>query len=196
MSGFPSRLLFSFLHILPIDALHRTIGNPNDAIIQKVVRQCLDSNPLSGFGYGRCPSLLRCTLDNLPSDLTAGMQSGANIASLLPTILAIIGTVDIYVREHGRRLTSVLQAPPPSNSSNSPSSPHPAQSQPASSPSVFPQVSLGSFKRTSPISPLAIRRSLRNANGAFPSQDAPKLSKSPDQSRPCWLTLPSWRWPV
>ncbi|KAF2164690.1 hypothetical protein M409DRAFT_56501 [Zasmidium cellare ATCC 36951] len=79
------------LHGVLANALQRSIGNPTDPKIQNVVHECLNTDPLSGFGYHRCPHLLRCALDNLPSDITAGMQSGANIASLLPTILALIG---------------------------------------------------------------------------------------------------------
>lgn len=81
------------LYTLPVRALHRSIGNPNDPKIQDVADHCLASDPQSGFGVGKCPHLLRCVLDNLPSDLAAGMQSGGNIVSLLPTILAIIGTI-------------------------------------------------------------------------------------------------------
>jgi hypothetical protein len=74
----------------PIHALTRYIGSPSDSQTQAIARTCgaLDQ---SNFNVGRCPSLLRCVLDKLPSDLAAGNSSGSNIASLVPTIAALIG---------------------------------------------------------------------------------------------------------
>jgi hypothetical protein len=72
-------------------ALHRTVGDPDDPIMQGVASECL-ADPRNGFGYGKCPDLMRCVLDTLTSERTTGMQSGSNIASLVPTTLALIGT--------------------------------------------------------------------------------------------------------
>jgi hypothetical protein len=72
-------------------ALHRTIGDPNDASIQSLATECLQTNPQAGFSWGTCPYLVRCVLDGLPSEKSAGMSSGSNIVSLVPTTLALIG---------------------------------------------------------------------------------------------------------
>ena len=58
--------------------------------MKSISAQCDGSNQ-TNFQGAYCAHLLRCVLDNLPSDLSAGMQSGGNVASLIPTILALIG---------------------------------------------------------------------------------------------------------
>lgn len=70
-------------------AMTRYIGDPTDLTTQNVSQQCggFDQNH---FITGRCPSLMRCVLDNIPSDTAAGFQSGGAIAGLVPTILALI----------------------------------------------------------------------------------------------------------
>ena len=77
-----------------VHAVQRYIGLPSDNITQDAVQQCFtqanSTYPMS-FNYGECPALIRCVLTTLPADWTAGMQSGANIASLVPIILAIVG---------------------------------------------------------------------------------------------------------
>lgn len=74
-------------------AIARTVG---DASSQKVAAACFAAatpdEPV-GFESNSCPRLIRCVSDNLPSDISAGMQSGANIASLVPTILALVGEI-------------------------------------------------------------------------------------------------------
>src|SRR4051812_41611896 len=89
----PSLVLSLVLWLsLPVRTLQRTVG---DGRAQDTVQACLSqSNSTSpiGFGYGECGSLTRCVMNNLPADLSAGMQAGANIASLVPTILALVGT--------------------------------------------------------------------------------------------------------
>lgn len=74
-------------------ALERTIGDPNDSSLQSVVSNCLTTTPNSGFTYDKCTFLVRCVLDNVVSEIAAGFQSGSNIASLVPTTLALIGIV-------------------------------------------------------------------------------------------------------
>jgi hypothetical protein len=67
----------------------RTIGDPTDNTTQDVSRDCGGFDQVN-FAAGRCPGLMRCVLDNLPSDTTAGFQSGGTIAGLVPTMLALI----------------------------------------------------------------------------------------------------------
>lgn len=86
----PLVLLTTTLLLGPVQALQRYIGDPSDDITRNISTTCGASNP-TNFAAGKCPALLRCVLDALPSDLTAGFQSGGNIASLVPTILALIG---------------------------------------------------------------------------------------------------------
>jgi len=77
-----------------VQAIQRTIGDPSDTQTQNVLTECLgqssSTDPI-GFGYGACAHLLRCVSDNLAGDISAGMQSGGTIASLIPTILALVG---------------------------------------------------------------------------------------------------------
>ena len=70
-------------------AMTRYIGDPTDHRTQNVSQQCGGFDQ-ANFTAGRCPDLMRCVLDNLPSDITAGFQSGGTIAGLVPTILALI----------------------------------------------------------------------------------------------------------
>jgi hypothetical protein len=70
-------------------AMTRYVGDPTDNTTQSISHQCGGSDQ-NNFHQGRCPALMRCVLDNLPSDLAAGFQSGGAIAGLLPTILALI----------------------------------------------------------------------------------------------------------
>lgn len=67
----------------------RYVGDPSDHTTQNISQTCGGSDQ-TNFSFGRCPSLMRCVLDGLPSDTAAGFQSGATIAGLLPTILALI----------------------------------------------------------------------------------------------------------
>ena len=79
---------------VPVCAIHRVIGSSSDNFTQAVIHDCFsqaNSTAPEGFKFGECARLIRCVLDGLPSDISAGMQSGANIASLVPTILAIVG---------------------------------------------------------------------------------------------------------
>jgi hypothetical protein len=70
-------------------AMTRYIGDPTDGTTQNISQQCGGFDQLN-FKTGRCPRLMRCVLDSLPSDTTAGFQSGGTIAGLVPTILALI----------------------------------------------------------------------------------------------------------
>lgn len=74
----------------PVEAFTRYIGDPNDPKMGAISAQC-NGTMQTNFAGARCGALLRCVLDNTPADLMAGMQSGGSIASLVPTILALIG---------------------------------------------------------------------------------------------------------
>jgi len=71
-------------------AFTRYIGQPTDPNMRAVSDYCHGWNQ-TNFKAGLCPALLRCVLDNVASDISAGMQSGGNIASLVPTITALLG---------------------------------------------------------------------------------------------------------
>ncbi|KAL9117363.1 MAG: hypothetical protein Q9187_006101 [Circinaria calcarea] len=99
MKSLPSLYPYSPFGVLtlfsvPVGAVSRTIGLASDARTQAVVQEC-SSKPNSTFNFGECARLINCVLDGLPSDVAAGMQSGANIASLVPTILAIVGAAPL-----------------------------------------------------------------------------------------------------
>jgi hypothetical protein len=84
----------SLLLSLPVRALKRTIGVSSDIRTQETFRNCIQGSNNTyhvDFEYGGCPNLIACMMNNLPADLTAGMQAGGNIASLVPTILALVG---------------------------------------------------------------------------------------------------------
>jgi hypothetical protein len=85
---FKSLLVLSVLATTS-QAMTRYVGDPTDNTTQRISQQCGGSDQIN-FTAGRCPSLMRCVLDNLPSDSAAGFQSGGAIAGLLPTILALI----------------------------------------------------------------------------------------------------------
>lgn len=80
----------SAIFLQPVQAFQRYISDPTDAVVRDISDAC-GANNQSNFASGNCPSLLRCVLDEIPSDIAAGFQSGGNIASLVPTILALIG---------------------------------------------------------------------------------------------------------
>ncbi|KAL9120449.1 MAG: hypothetical protein Q9187_002996 [Circinaria calcarea] len=75
-------------------AVNRAIGLASDARTQAAVQEC-SFKPNRTFNFGECSGLVKCVLDGLPSDISAGMQSGANIASLVPTILVIVGAAPL-----------------------------------------------------------------------------------------------------
>ena len=70
-------------------AMTRYVGDPTDGSTQNISHYCGGFDQVN-FTTGRCPVLMRCVLDLLPSDTTAGFQSGGTIAGLVPTILALI----------------------------------------------------------------------------------------------------------
>lgn len=84
-----SRLLCLAIFATPSQAMTRYIGDPTDSRTQNISQTCGGFDQVN-FTAGRCPSLMRCVLDALPSDTAAGYQSGGAIAALLPTILALI----------------------------------------------------------------------------------------------------------
>jgi hypothetical protein len=89
--------IFSLLILcsIPVRAVQRMIGVASDTATQETVKKCFSESNSTydvSFGYGRCPNLIACVISNLPADISAGMQAGGNIASLIPTILALVGT--------------------------------------------------------------------------------------------------------
>ena len=87
----PMATLLTTLYRAPVvAAMTRYAGDPNDPRLAAISSQCGGWNQTK-YSAGICPSFLRCVLDNMPSDISAGMQAGGNIASLVPTIAALIG---------------------------------------------------------------------------------------------------------
>ncbi|KAH9845060.1 hypothetical protein Tdes44962_MAKER06919 [Teratosphaeria destructans] len=87
-----SPLTFTLL-LLPssVRAWVRTVGSPTDPRMAAISRTCNGTDPTS-YLSGHCPGLLRCVMSTATADVTAGMSAGSNIASLIPTTLALIGT--------------------------------------------------------------------------------------------------------
>jgi hypothetical protein len=90
----PQNGLFKFLLLLGAlaitsQAMTRYIGDPDDGRTQNISQHCGGFDQMN-FATGRCPALMSCVLDDLPSDTAAGFQSGGAIAALLPTTLALI----------------------------------------------------------------------------------------------------------
>jgi hypothetical protein len=86
---FINRLLLLSALVTTSQAMTRYVGDPGDNVTQAISRYCGGSDQIN-FTAARCPTLMRCVLDNLPSDTAADNQSGNAIAALLPTILALI----------------------------------------------------------------------------------------------------------
>lgn len=55
--------------LIPVQAIHRTVGAPSDHDVQRVASRC-GGQDLSSFEAGRCPLVLNCVLDNLDSATT------------------------------------------------------------------------------------------------------------------------------
>jgi hypothetical protein len=85
-----SLALLTTIFLQPVQAFQRYVGDPTNPIVRNISYTC-GANNQTNFENGLCPALLRCVLDELPSDIAAGFQSGGNIASLVPTILTLIG---------------------------------------------------------------------------------------------------------
>ncbi|KAI4233881.1 MAG: hypothetical protein LQ349_004126 [Xanthoria aureola] len=62
-----------------------------DPHFKKAVAACDGTNPQK-FQFDVCSRLVDCIYDNVTEAFKASMSSGTNIASLLPTILVLIGT--------------------------------------------------------------------------------------------------------
>lgn len=78
----------------PIQAIHRTVGPPYDPYFGAASVKCGGQLPES-YKYGHCALLIRCVLDYVDSDTSAGSQSGANIASLVPTAMSLVGMYNL-----------------------------------------------------------------------------------------------------
>ncbi|KDQ19491.1 hypothetical protein BOTBODRAFT_28066 [Botryobasidium botryosum FD-172 SS1] len=86
-----------FFRIPLVFALHRSIG-ALDPIIKTAVDGCFSGpNPTFnghpiGYGVNRCPALISCIMSGLSPADQAGLSAGTSISSLLPTVLALVGT--------------------------------------------------------------------------------------------------------
>lgn len=81
-------------------AFTRTIGPPGDYRFIRASEACDGSNPKK-FEFGEYSVLIACVYDNLDEAFKASMSSGTNIASLLPTILVLIGKLDFLPGPNG-----------------------------------------------------------------------------------------------
>ncbi|KAL8957178.1 MAG: hypothetical protein Q9193_005484 [Seirophora villosa] len=79
-------------------AFTRTIGPPGDYRFVRASEACDGSNPKK-FEFGECSVLIACIYDNIDEAFKASLSSGTNIASLLPTILVLIGSRPIELVE-------------------------------------------------------------------------------------------------
>lgn len=77
-------------------AIHRSIG-ALDPIIKTAVDACfalpdrLFEGKLVGYGAGKCPNLINCIMGGLQAADQAGLSAGTSIATLCPTVLALVG---------------------------------------------------------------------------------------------------------
>lgn len=85
---------------VPVYAITRSAGEPNDPNMVPASRACGGMNQIM-YTAAYCPALIRCVMDRLPSDITSGMSSGSNIASLIPTIAALIGAPPMELVQMG-----------------------------------------------------------------------------------------------
>lgn len=83
-------VIVSLCSIYPTQALLRTIRPIGDPHFKRAVAACDGANPQK-FQFGVCSRLVDCIYDNVSEAFKASMSSGTNIASLLPTILVLIG---------------------------------------------------------------------------------------------------------
>ena len=87
---FSVRSVLASLFIPPTLGLRRTVGPPNNAHFTSAIKACNGSDPKE-FEFGVCSLLISCIYEKLDEALKASLSSGTNIASLLPTILVLIG---------------------------------------------------------------------------------------------------------
>ncbi len=76
--------------ISPALALTRSLGPPDDYRFKGASNACDGRNP-KNFEFGLCSIAIACTFGHLDEAFKASLASGTNIASLLPTILVLIG---------------------------------------------------------------------------------------------------------
>ena len=76
--------------VSPVKAFKRTVGPAGDPRFENASRICNGSDA-ANFEFGSCSKLISCVYNNLDQYLAVSLGSGTNIASLLPTILALIG---------------------------------------------------------------------------------------------------------
>lgn len=71
-------------------AFNRTIGPTDDRRFTNASKVCQGGDP-ANWKFGACSLLIDCVYDQLSEAFKASLDSGTNIASLLPTILVLIG---------------------------------------------------------------------------------------------------------
>lgn len=86
----------SSLPIPPTLALRRIIGPPNDPRFISASQACNGSDPKE-FEFGVRSLLIACVYAKLDEAFKASLSSGTNIASLLPTILVLIGGLSFLI---------------------------------------------------------------------------------------------------
>ena len=92
-------VIVSLVLVSPALALRRTIGPPNDARFISASKACNGSDRRQ-FEFGVCSILIACIYDKLDEAFKASLSTGTNIASLLPTILVLIGALSLLFN-HG-----------------------------------------------------------------------------------------------
>ena len=74
----------------PTFALRRTVGPPHDDHFAAASKAC-NGSERENFEFGKCSLLIACVYSHLDEAIKISLSSGTNIASLLPTILVLIG---------------------------------------------------------------------------------------------------------
>lgn len=89
-------LLASSYLITPALALRRTAGPSDNYRFVRASNSCGVGDPKS-FEFGACSILITCVYETLSEAYKANLSTGTNIASLLPTILVLIGELELFI---------------------------------------------------------------------------------------------------
>lgn len=79
--------LLSFALLLARPCLCSHLFNSRDSLARSVIETCRSQTPNEKT---ECYNILRCILDNIPSDYTARWSAGASILAFIPTIVALM----------------------------------------------------------------------------------------------------------
>lgn len=94
---------FIFLsRVTGVHSIRRHLGATDPVVGQKVdacfaLPGLIFDGEEIGYGHGKCPNLINCVYSALAAADQAGLSAGTAIASLLPTILALIGEYDSFL---------------------------------------------------------------------------------------------------